>query len=299
MNTMKKHTFKEWVIAVRPWSFPASAMPIIATLAFLFWTNAEINWLYGVWALVGMLLFHMTGNTWSDYFDYKKKVDADDTFGAKTLTTGMFQPEEIKKLAIGLLAASLICGIGLLLVTGLPLLWIGLAGAVLTLAYPYLKFNALGDLDILLTFAFLPTIGTSYVAIGAIDWSVLLIALPIGLITDGILHSNNTRDMKTDKRAGINTMAMSLGPKSAATLYAFEVTFPYLWVGICSIFGFLPLHTIIVFMTLPVALGCAKTMVHGVKDKIELIADMDVRTANLQLMFSVLLSIAFVLARFI
>ena len=299
MNTMKKHTFKEWVIAVRPWSFPASAMPIIATLAFLFWTNAEINWLYGVWALVGMLLFHMTGNTWSDYFDYKKKVDADDTFGAKTLTTGMFQPEEIKKLAIGLLAASLICGIGLLLVTGLPLLWIGLAGAVLTLTYPYLKFNALGDLDILLTFAFLPTIGTSYVATGAIDWSVLLIALPIGLITDGILHSNNTRDMKTDKRAGINTMAMSLGPKSAAALYAFEVTFPYLWVGICSIFGFLPLHTIIVFMTLPVALGCAKTMVHGVKDKIELIADMDVRTANLQLMFSVLLSIAFVLARFI
>ena len=296
---MQKHTLKEWVIAVRPWSFPASAMPIIATLAFLFWTNAEINWLYGVWALVGMLLFHMTGNTWSDYFDYKKKVDADDTFGAKTLTTGMFQPEEIKKLAIGLLAASLICGIGLLLVTGLPLLWIGLAGAVLTLAYPYLKFNALGDLDILLTFAFLPTIGTSYVAIGAIDWSVLLIALPIGLITDGILHSNNTRDMKTDKRAGINTMAMSLGPKSAAALYAFEVTFPYLWVGICSIFGFLPLHTIIVFMTLPVALGCAKTMVHGVKDKIELIADMDVRTANLQLMFSVLLSIAFVLARFI
>ena len=296
---MKKHSFNEWVIAVRPWSFPASAMPIIVTLAFLFYKGSEINWLYGAWTLIGMLLFHMTGNTWSDYFDYKKKVDADDTFGAKTLTTGMFQPEEIKKLAIGLLAPSLICGIGLLLVTGLPLLWIGLAGAVLTLAYPYLKFNALGDLDILLTFAFLPTIGTSYVAIGAIDWSVLLIALPIGLITDGILHSNNTRDMKTDKRAGINTMAMSLGPKSAAALYAFEVTFPYLWVGICSIFGFLPLHTIIVFMTLPVALGCAKTMVHGVKDKIELIADMAVRTANLQLMFSVLLSIAFVLARFI
>lgn len=296
---MKKHSFKEWVIAVRPWSFPASAMPIIATLAFLFWTKAEINWLYGVWALVGMLLFHMTGNTWSDYFDYKKKVDADDTFGAKTLTTGMFQPEEIKRLAIGLLVASVICGTGLLIMTGLPLLWIGLAGAVLTLAYPYLKFNALGDLDILLTFGFLPTIGTSYVATGAIDWSVLIIALPIGLITDGILHSNNTRDMVTDKRAGIKTMAMSLGVKSSAILYAFEVLFPYLWIGICSIVGILPLHTIIIFMTLPVALGCAKTMVHGVKDKIELIADMDVRTANLQLMFSVLLSIAFVLARFI
>ena len=158
---MKKHTFNEWVIAVRPWSFPASVMPIITTLAFLFWKGAEINWFHGVWALVGMLLFHMAGNTWSDYFDYKKNVDADDTFGAKTLTTGMFSPKEIKRLAIILLAAAIACGLGLFAVTGLPLLWIGIAGATLTLLYPMLKFNALGDLDILLTFGFLPTLGTS------------------------------------------------------------------------------------------------------------------------------------------
>ena len=91
---------KEWIIAVRPWSTPASAMPIIATLAFLFWKGAEINWIYGVWALAGMILFHYAGNVWSDWFDYRKKVDADDTFGAKTLTTGMFTPKEIMGLAI-------------------------------------------------------------------------------------------------------------------------------------------------------------------------------------------------------
>ena len=95
----RKHTFGEWMIAVRPWSFPASAMPIIATLAFLFWTEAQINWIHGILTLVGMILFHIAGNTWSDYFDFKKKVDAEDTFGAKTLTTGMFEPKEIKNLA--------------------------------------------------------------------------------------------------------------------------------------------------------------------------------------------------------
>ena len=158
---MKKHTFGEWMIAVRPWSIPASAMPIIVTLAFLFYKGCGINWLNGILALIGMILFHLAGNTWSDYFDYRKKVDADDTFGAKTLTTGMFQPEEIKRLAIGLLIAALACGITLLILTGLPLLWIGLAGIVCTLLYPALKYNALGDLDILLTFAFLPTLGTA------------------------------------------------------------------------------------------------------------------------------------------
>lgn len=296
---MKKHSFNEWVIAVRPWSFPASAMPIIVTLAFLFYKGSEINWLYGVWTLIGMLLFHMTGNVWSDYFDFRKKVDADDTFGAKTLTTGMFKPEEIKRLAIGLLIVSVACGLGLFAVTGLPLLWIGLAGVLCTLLYPVLKFNALGDLDILLAFAFLPTLGTSYAVTGAIDWSVLWIALPVGLITDGILHSNNTRDVITDKRAGITTMAMGLGSRFSAWLYGFEVIFPFIWVGVCSIIGIMPLTTLAIFLTLPVAIACAQTMMHSLTGGAGVIADLDVRTANLQLFFSVLLTIAFIAGKFI
>ena len=38
---MKKHTFVEWMIAVRPWSIPASAMPIIVAVAYLFWKGAS------------------------------------------------------------------------------------------------------------------------------------------------------------------------------------------------------------------------------------------------------------------
>ncbi len=294
---MTKHTLKEWVIAVRPWSIPASAMPIIVTIAFLFWKEADIKWGYAIWALVGMILFHLAGNVWSDWFDFKKKVDAEDTFGAKTLTTGMFEPKEIKKLAIILLAAASICGIGLALAAGVELFYIGIAGAVLTVLYPFLKYNALGDLDILLTFAFLPTLGTAFVATGVIDWSVLLIAVPVGLITDGILHSNNTRDMETDKRAEIRTMAMGLGKKLSALLYGFEMLFPFAWVAVLSILGYMPCGTVAVFLTLPVAIGCAKTMKNATEGGSALIGDLDVRTANLQLMFSVLLTLSFVISR--
>jgi len=284
------------MIAVRPWSTPASAMPIIVTLAYLFWKGAEINWLYGLWALVGMILFHYAGNVWSDWFDFRKKVDAEDTYGAKTLTTGMFTPKEIMWLAAGLLVVAVACGLGLVAVTGLPLLWIGIAGAACTVLYPLMKYNALGDLDILINFAFLPTLGTSYAVTGAIDWSILLIALPVGLITDGILHCNNTRDVVTDKRAGIRTMAMGLGSKWAARLYAFEMVFPYIWVGVLSVLGIFPMHTVIVFLTIAVALGCASTMLKSVGQGPALINDLDVRTANLQMMFSVLLSASFAAA---
>ena len=287
------------MIAVRPWSFPASAMPIIVTVTYLFWKGAGIDWLMALWVLVTMVLFHAAGNTWSDYFDYKKKVDSDDTFGAKTLTTGMFEPSEIKRLALGLLAVACLSGIGIMLCTDIRILWFGLGGAFLAMAYPYLKFNALGDVDILMTFAFIPTVGVSLAVTGAIDWSVLWIALPVGLITDGILHSNNTRDIMTDRRAGIKTMAMSLGPKASAWIYVCEVLFSFAWVAVCTLAGMLPFATIIMFMALPVAIACAKTMKNSIKGGPVLIADLDVRTANLQLAFSFLLSAAFVIAYFL
>jgi len=296
---MKKHSFGEWMIAVRPWSFPASAMPVIVSIAYLFWKGAEINWLFGLWALVNIVIFHAAGNTWSDYFDFRKKVDADDTFGAKTLTTGMFTEKEIFRLSLILTIVATAAGLTLMALTGLPLLWIGLGGVLCTLLYPVLKYNALGDLVILMAYAFLPTIGTAFVTTGAIDWSILLIALPVGLITDGILHSNNTRDTITDKRAGIKTMAMGLGHKASAILYGFEVIFPFVWIGVLSIMGLLPLTTIVIFLTLAVAIGCAKTMMHSLEGGSGVIADLDVRTANLQLMFSALLTLAFIVAKFI
>jgi hypothetical protein len=61
----------------------------------------------------------------------------------------------------------------------------------------------------------------------------------------------------------------------------------------------MPLTTIVIFLTVPVAIGCAKTMISYIEGGIGLIADLDVRTANLQLMFSALLTIALVIGKFI
>ena len=295
-NYMRKHSLGQWFFAVRPWSFPASAMPIIVTLAYLFWTGANMNWCYGVWALVNMILFHIAGNVWSDYHDFKKSVDREDTTGATTLTTGMFQPHEIKNLAIGVFIVAIAGGIGLVLLTGVPLLWIGLAGAALTLLYPTLKYNALGDLDILMTFAFLPTIGTTFATTGTIDWNVLWIALPVGLITDGILHSNNTRDMVPDKRANIKTLAMGLGAKTSAVMYSFEVLFPFVWIVVCAVMKIMPWTVLAALIAFPIALGCSKTMMKCPKEGVDVILDLDQRTAKLQMVFSLLLSIAFVVS---
>lgn len=252
----------------------------------------------GIWALLNIVVFHASGNTWSDYFDYKHKVDADDTFGAKTLTEGMFTPHEIAGLSLGLLGMALVAGLGLMMRSGLPLLYIGLGGAACALFYPALKFRALGDVVILFAYSLLPALGTSFVATGDFRPESLWIALPVGLITIAILHSNNTRDIRTDGRAGIHTFAMKLGGKASVWLYCFEVLFPFVWVAACVVSGIFPWLTLLVFPALLPAWTNVRMVLRFLDGGENAIAHLDEHTAKLQLLFSLLFTLSFALAGF-
>lgn len=292
------HSFKDWVVAVRPWSFPASAMPVVVTLGYLFAAGAEINWANGLWALLNIVIFHAAGNTWSDYYDYRKHVDAEDTFGVKTLTSGMFSPREIMTLSVCLLAVAVAAGVGLWLRTGMPLLYIGIGGALCSLLYPFLKYHALGDFVIFMAYAFLPILGTAYVGTLEMDWESLYLSVPVGLITVAILHCNNTRDMETDGRAQIRTIAMNIGGKASVWLYCFEILFPFLWLTGCVIAGIFPLWTLLTWIAVVPAVMNSRMAIRYFMEGSSAIAGLDEATAKLQLVFSLLLTVSFVLSGF-
>ena len=87
--------------------------------------------------------------------------------------------------------------------------------------------------------------------------------------------------------------------KPSPKRYGFELIAPFIWVGAFSIAGFMPLATIISFMTLPVAIACAQTMKKIADGGSHLFSDLGERTARLQMMFSTLLAVSFVVARFL
>ncbi len=296
---MVKHSLKDWFIATRPWSFPASLMPVLVTIAYLYWMGVEINIMYGVCALVGMLLFQAGGNTWSDYYDYKKGVDAADTFGAKILTDGLFAPKEIRSLGFILLSVAVVLGLWLVIRTGLPLLWIGLAGVVCALFYPFFKYHAWGDLLIFIAYAVLPAIGTSYVTTGMMRWDTIWVVVPVGLITVAILHVNNMRDIKTDTRARISTLAMKIGQKLSVALYTAELLVPFLWVLVCIVMEYYPLWTLICYLVLPVSLKNVRTAWSFPKKGYKVILNLDERTAQLQLLFSMIFSLSFFIGKLV
>jgi len=291
-----KHTIKDWIVATRPWSFPASAMPVLVTLGYMFWSVGEINWAAGLFTILNVVVFHAAGNTWSDYKDYKCGVDREDTVGGLSIVSGQFEAQQIKRFSMALFAIAVAAGLVLVGLTGIEALYFGLAGALLTLFYPWLKYHALGDMDIFLAYSVVPMLGTSFVATGQVQPDVLVLSVPVGLITVGILHSNNTRDIEQDKRAGIKTFAMCVGGKVSTILYCLEMVVPFVWVIGCVIMGLLPGWCILVIAAGKPAFDNARQALKYNKEGMKALVGVDEKTAQLQLAFSVLMFVSFVAA---
>ncbi len=259
----------------------------------------SVDWLVAVACVLGALVFHFAGNLVSDYFDYKKGVDTKDNIGQTNLLiiNGVFKPKTILWYGIALALVGVAVGIWIVFRTNVGVLYVGMAGFVLTFLYSFLKYNALGDLDIFLIFGVLIPLGVSVALLGTVVWLLMAVAVPVGFHVVGILHANNTRDRELDARAGTRTFAMTIGLKASKIYYTVLELLPYVAVAALVVSKVLPWPTLAALLSLPIALKNIKTMKEG--EKPEDIATLDGDSAKLVLLFSVLLVLSLVISTFL
>lgn len=110
------------------------------------------------------------------------------------------------------------------------------------------KYIALGDVLVLVIFGPISVLFAFMSQTGRLEWMTIYYAIPLALNTEAILHSNNTRDAETDKRAGIVTLAILIGRTASHVLYAILMFTPYslfVVIGVkYSYWFFLPLVTL-------------------------------------------------------
>ena len=296
---MKKLTIKDWVIVTRPWSFSATALPTLVALLFTLYANpyGENNWLFGVLAIIGAVIFHAAGNVISDYNDFKHGIDRNgNVVGTDMLTSGLFTLKQFLVLGWTLLIVGVLLGLFLVWQTSLTLLWIGLFGTIATLFYFRFKVSALGDLLIFLVYGPVIMMGTWYVVSGTLDFYLLLLSISLVPITVSILHGNNTRDMENDRAANIRTFAMMLGVCGSKIYYYLLTGLAYAAIVTMVILGKLPLFALITLLTLPIAIKNCKAMSQVSEDDKSSVTMIDQETAKLQLTFSLALTVALVVA---
>ena len=291
-----KHTLKEWFMVTRPWGYALSIMPAALAVAYVFFENSvtplDVNWWYGILAVIASPILQAGGNMMSDYYDYKNNVDRKETYGSsRMLVNKQFEPREVYWFSISMMVIGNIIGIYLLLNTSWHLLWIGLAGIIGSYFYFFMKYRALGDLNIFIIYGQLISLGTYLVMTNMLSWKMLLVAAAPGFLIVNVLHANNTRDIKHDGVAKIKTAAMLLGIKGSIIYYFAFTIGAYLLIVLCVIFGIQHWATLLIFISLPMALKLMKQMRTADKEKPENIQKLDEGTAQLVMVYMLLLVI--------
>ena len=203
---------------------PACLSVVVATSTV---TNMDLNWWLFLWAVIGAVLSHIAVNALNEYEDFNNGLDfltARTPFsgGSGTLPGN---PELVSRtaiLAVVCIVIVMVIGCGLIIATGVELLWVGLPGVLLVLTYsrwivrsPWLCLIAPG-----LSFGPLMMMGVGFVLTGEYSLAVLMASLPVFFLTNNLLLLNQFPDINADKQVGRRVLPVVYGRRFSLNIYS-------------------------------------------------------------------------------
>lgn len=223
---VKTNSVKAWLLATRPKTLSAAAVPVMIGTAFA-WRNTseQFNWIPAILCLLFAWIMQIDSNLVNDYFDFKKGNDDETRLGPKRACSEGWITSDA--MVWGILITTLLgcmTGIPLILYGGLEMVMVGIACVVFCFLYTTLfSYHGLGDILVLLFFGIIPVCCTYYVCMPLHQQiptgEVIASSLACGLAIDALLIVNNYRDIDNDRSNGKITLAVRLGKSKTRRLY--------------------------------------------------------------------------------
>lgn len=243
---VKTNSVKAWLLATRPKTLSAAAVPVMIGTAFA-WRNTseQFNWIPAILCLLFAWIMQIDSNLVNDYFDFKKGNDDETRLGPKRACSEGWITSDA--MVWGILITTLLgcmTGIPLILYGGLEMVMVGIACVVFCFLYTTLfSYHGLGDILVLLFFGIIPVCCTYYVCMPLHQQiptgGVIASSIACGLAIDALLIVNNYRDIDNDRSNGKITLAVRLGESKTRRLYE---SIGYTAAGIMIILVFFDLY---------------------------------------------------------
>lgn len=245
---VKTNSVKAWLLATRPKTLSAAAVPVMIGTAFA-WRNTseQFNWIPAILCLLFAWIMQIDSNLVNDYFDFKKGNDDETRLGPKRACSEGWITSDA--MVWGIIITTLLgcmTGIPLILYGGLEMVMVGIACVVFCFLYTTLfSYHGLGDILVLLFFGIIPVCCTYYVCMPLHQQiptgEVIASSIACGLAIDALLIVNNYRDIDNDRSNGKITLAVRLGESKTRRLYK---SIGYIAAGIMIILVFFDLYQI-------------------------------------------------------
>jgi 1,4-dihydroxy-2-naphthoate polyprenyltransferase len=240
----------------------ATFVPILLGIAVAGWTNG-FSWWLALLTLIGGACIHLGLNVANDVFDTTSGADAANvnptqfSGGSRVVHYGLLSLREIALLSFGFYAVGIAIGVGLAAARGWDLLWLGVAGALLSLFYtaPPLRLvhRGIGEIVVALGFGPIMTLGAYFVQAQEYDLEPLLASLPVGILIALVLYVNEVPDRPADAKAGKRTLPVRFSKDAIVNGYAAAVALAFGLIVVFAVAGWIVRPALIALAAAPLA----------------------------------------------
>ncbi len=253
----------------RGYSIPISIMSCIVPFVYAFFDDGNI--LYGIAAMVGVVLLHLATNLFDDIIDYireKREIDLglknDFNFQSGKcilIRNGTFLLKDACIICSLLFFICFLIGLYFIIASGLNLLYVVIPTILICLLYPLLGCLGLGEILVALVFSPLIYSGIYYVMTNNFSPDIFILSISTGLFAVAVLHNHMLLDYKFDTtNRKITLCRVCGGEKAALYLLIFILAASYINILLWVILGKLSFIYILPFITIPYAYTLIKIM---------------------------------------
>ena len=254
-----------WLRIVRIKFLLASIIAITNGLLYTYLIYNYFNVIDALLTYIGVIFLHASVDIFNDYWDFKRGIDTTTKRTRFSGGTGVLPDKKLDPTIV--YKAGLLCmGIGLS-IGGYFVLHSGLIIAVIlavaTLAIYFYSTTivniGLGETLVAVKGAMI-VIGTCYVQAGLLDLPIVFLGIISGTLSSIVLYIASFPDFDADKEKGRKTLVILLGKDKAFKTFPFLIGFIYSLITIGIIIQYLPIYTIITFISLPFAVRSSKLL---------------------------------------
>ncbi|RLP12022.1 1,4-dihydroxy-2-naphthoate polyprenyltransferase [Propionibacterium australiense] len=214
----------EWIEGARMRTLPTAVSPVLAGTAIGWWQGSAPPAVAALCLVVALGLV-IGVNFANDYSDGIRGTDDHRVGPQRLVGSGAAEPVTVRNAAFGCFGVAGVAGLAAVALTGHW--WLLAVGVACVLAawfytggsHPY-GYLGLGEVFVFVFFGLVATAGTVYLLDGRVGSAGWVTAVAMGLIADGVLVTNNLRDIASDTAAGKRTLETRLGERATRLLYA-------------------------------------------------------------------------------
>jgi 1,4-dihydroxy-2-naphthoate octaprenyltransferase len=282
----------------------ATFVPVLLGIAVAAWTNG-FNWWLALLTVIGGACIHLGLNVANDVFDTTSGADRANvnptqfSGGSRVVLYGLLSLRTIALMSLGFYAAGIAIGVGLAAARGWDLLWLGVAGALLSFFYtaPPLKLvhRGLGEIVVALGFGPIMALGAYFVQAQEYGLEPLLASIPVGILIALVLYVNEVPDRPADAAAGKRTLPVRLSKDVIVNGYAAAVAVAFGLIVVFALAGWIVRPAIIALAAAPLALPVYRALKSSYDQPYALMPAMG-KNIQLHLATGVLLIVGYVIA---